>query len=169
MRVIGVCFGHQIVGRALGTKVDRSDAGWEASVCEVDMNGKGLEIFGRKKIVSDQCFAVDVADLDGKKHIHQMHRDIVTAMPTMPRANEKLELLGSSPKCQYQSFYCKNRIISVQGHPEFNQEIVTEILEARHKTGIFDDATFEDAISRVGNTQDGVYIAGIFLKFLLAD
>jgi GMP synthase-like glutamine amidotransferase len=98
-----------------------------------------------------------------------MHRDIVTAMPVLPDQNQKLELLGSSPKCQYQGFYCKNKIISVQGHPEFNEEIVTEILQARHKTGIFDDATFQDAISRVGNAQDGVSIAGVFLKFLLAD
>jgi GMP synthase-like glutamine amidotransferase len=56
VRVIGVCFGHQIVGRALGTKVDRSDAGWEASVCEVDMNEKGFEVFGKKKLVSLRVF-----------------------------------------------------------------------------------------------------------------
>ena len=45
VRVIGVCFGHQIVGRALGMKVDRSFAGWEISVTNMELTEKGMEIF----------------------------------------------------------------------------------------------------------------------------
>lgn len=52
VRIIGVCFGHQIVGRALGAKVDRSDKGWELSVTAVDLTKKGQEIFGRPALVS---------------------------------------------------------------------------------------------------------------------
>ena len=46
VRVIGVCFGHQIVGRALGTKVDRGRAGWEISVMPIELTPKGQEVFG---------------------------------------------------------------------------------------------------------------------------
>ncbi|KAK3044419.1 hypothetical protein LTS18_001337, partial [Coniosporium uncinatum] len=59
VRVIGVCFGHQIVGRALGAKVDRSPIGWEISVSPVSLSEKGAELFGKKDLA-----------------IHQMHRDI---------------------------------------------------------------------------------------------
>jgi hypothetical protein len=52
VRVIGVCFGHQIVGRAMGAKVDRSDKGWEASVTAIDLTKRGQEIFGRPALVS---------------------------------------------------------------------------------------------------------------------
>ena len=45
VRVIGVCFGHQIVGRALGMKVDRSYAGWEISVTPMELTQKGKEVF----------------------------------------------------------------------------------------------------------------------------
>lgn len=52
VKIIGVCFGHQIVGRALGVKVDRSDKGWEASVTAIDLTKRGQEIFGRPALVS---------------------------------------------------------------------------------------------------------------------
>lgn len=51
VRVVGVCFGHQIVGRAMGVKVARSERGWEASVCEVQLSEKGREVFGKEKLV----------------------------------------------------------------------------------------------------------------------
>jgi GMP synthase-like glutamine amidotransferase len=52
VRLLGICFGHQIVGRALGAKVGRSDQGWEIAVCDMDLTDKGKELFGRDKIVS---------------------------------------------------------------------------------------------------------------------
>lgn len=50
MKLIGVCFGHQIVGRTLGAKVARSESGaWEVSVCRVAQTEKGRELFGGKE------------------------------------------------------------------------------------------------------------------------
>lgn len=51
VRCIGVCFGHQIVGRALGVKVARSEGGWEVSVTAIDLTKKGQEIFGKTALV----------------------------------------------------------------------------------------------------------------------
>lgn len=55
VRVIGVCFGHQIVGRALGAPVVRSDAGWEIAVLPMYLTERGKEIFGRSELVSRAC------------------------------------------------------------------------------------------------------------------
>lgn len=52
VRLIGVCFGHQIIGRALDVKVDRSDRGWEISVTPVQLTPKGKELFGIDELVS---------------------------------------------------------------------------------------------------------------------
>ena len=52
VRIIGVCFGHQIVGRAMGAKVARSDKGWEISVTAVDLTKKGQQLFGKTSLVS---------------------------------------------------------------------------------------------------------------------
>lgn len=59
VRIIGVCFGHQIVGRALGAKVARSDRGWEVSVTPIELTERGKEIFGKSSLVSSSdpfCF-----------------------------------------------------------------------------------------------------------------
>lgn len=51
VRIIGVCFGHQIVGRALGAPVGRSEKGWELSVTDLALTPAGKKIFGQEKLV----------------------------------------------------------------------------------------------------------------------
>lgn len=90
-----------------------------------------------------------------------MHRDIIYEYPA------GVEDLAYTDKCAVQGMYIPKRLITVQGHPEFNEEIVRELLIARHKAKIFDDEVFEDGMSRVDKYQDGVVVAKAFLKFLL--
>ncbi|EHY55070.1 hypothetical protein HRR83_005675 [Exophiala dermatitidis] len=144
VRVIGVCFGHQIVGRALKAEVGRNPQGWEAAVNDVELSPRGKEIFGVDKI-----------------SLHQMHRDCVFSYP------EGVEKLGSSPVCEVQGMYVPKKLFTVQGHPEFNQEIMTEIINTRHATGIFDDKAFEEHMGKVALHHDGLVVSQAFLKFLL--
>ncbi|KAF1993134.1 class I glutamine amidotransferase-like protein [Amniculicola lignicola CBS 123094] len=146
VRIIGVCFGHQILGRAAGVKVGRSEGGWEISVLPLELTAKGKELFKQNTL-----------------SLHQMHRDVVYEYP------EGVEKLAATPRCLVQGMYMKGRYISVQGHPEFTQQIVTELLEMRHAQGIFNDEQFQDAMDRVGNPHDGVVVAQGFLRFLLDD
>ncbi|KAJ5747283.1 uncharacterized protein N7511_008979 [Penicillium nucicola] len=146
VRLLGICFGHQIVGRALGTKVGRSDAGWEIAVCDIDLTAEGRKLFGRDKI----C-------------IQQMHQDVVFEYPPNVIA------LGSSPRCAVQGMYAPRRFITVQGHPEFTGDIVTTIVGSRAESGVFKPDQAEDALSRVHHQHDGVDIGAVFLKFLLED
>lgn len=90
-----------------------------------------------------------------------MHRDIVYTFP------EGTTELGHSPRCDVQGFYIKDRIITVQGHPEFNGDIVSELLDARHATGVFDDAMYKDGMERVRRHHDGVAIGAAFIRFML--
>ena len=92
-----------------------------------------------------------------------MHRDIVFEYP------EGVEQLGSNPVCAVQGMYVRKRLITVQGHPEFNEEIMTEILDTRHKMGIFDDEAFDAAMTRVVKPHDGLVVSKAFLRFLLDD
>lgn len=50
--IIGICFGHQIVARALGARVGRSTAGWEVAVDSVTLNETGKELFGKDTLVN---------------------------------------------------------------------------------------------------------------------
>ncbi|KAK7455013.1 glutamine amidotransferase class-I [Colletotrichum acutatum] len=51
VRVIGVCFGHQIVARALGAQVARSPGGWELSVTKLKLTEEGQDVFGSESLV----------------------------------------------------------------------------------------------------------------------
>ena len=90
-----------------------------------------------------------------------MHRDIVFEYP------EGVEALGSSPVCEVQGMYVPKKLLTVQGHPEFNQEIMTEILETRHKTGIFNDEAFQEHFKKVALPHDGLVVSQAFLRFLM--
>lgn len=80
-----------------------------------------------------------------------------------------VEHLGNSRVCANQGMYIKGRLITVQGHPEFTKDIVSELLESRHASGVFDDTMYKDGMDRVGNRHDGVAVAKAFIKFLLED
>ena len=90
-----------------------------------------------------------------------MHRDEIYEYPA------DVELLAYTEKCAVHAIYASKRLITVQGHPEFNEEIMREILSMRHEQGIFTDAQFEDATARADKYQDGVVVSQAFVKFLL--
>jgi hypothetical protein len=147
----------------------------------MDLTDKGKELFGRDKIVSSAasvprvtayCMRVhihlsmkapDLTFLSLQQRIQQMHQDIVYEYPP------NVTPLGSSPRCAVQGMYSPRRFITVQGHPEFTGDIITEIIQTRAKQGIFKEDQAQDALSRAHNEHDGVNIGVVFLKFLLED
>lgn len=92
-----------------------------------------------------------------------MHQDIVYSTPP------NVTLLGSSPRCEVQGMYAPHRFITVQGHPEFTEDIVNEIVKVRTQAGVFKDDFAQDALDRAGNEHDGLAIAAVFLRFLLEE
>lgn len=78
-----------------------------------------------------------------------------------------VEDLAYTQKCPVHGMYIAKRLITVQGHPEFDEEMVRELLDSRHKLGVFDDEVYRDAIGRVDKYQDGVVVSKAFLRFLL--
>ncbi|KAF3480032.1 class I glutamine amidotransferase-like protein [Arthroderma uncinatum] len=102
VRIMAVCFGHQIVGRAYGVMPERNDAGWEVSVTPMVLTERGKQVFEQDSLA-----------------LHQMHRDI------LPRYPPYVEKLGHSDLCDVQGIYVKNRVITLQGHPEYNTKIAS--------------------------------------------
>ncbi|EEP75820.1 conserved hypothetical protein [Uncinocarpus reesii 1704] len=56
VRLIGICFGHQILGRALGAKVGPNDAGWEVAVHDIDLTEQGKQLLGLEKLVHSPSY-----------------------------------------------------------------------------------------------------------------
>jgi GMP synthase-like glutamine amidotransferase len=162
IKVIGVCFGHQIVSAALGLPVRAAPAGWEVSVVPIKLTARGQEVFFSRKPArdSEETGGEGARDPEAPLRLQQMHRDEVVGLP------EGAEPLGATDKCVTQGFILPGRVLTVQGHPEFTEEIVTEILEARHQAKIFGDDVFRSGMERVGKAHDGIEVARAFLRFL---
>jgi hypothetical protein len=65
--------------------------------------------------------------------------------------------------------YLPGKFITVQGHPEFTEYIVTEIVDKRSKAGIFSKDFSEDALERAKLSHDGIDIGAVFLRFALGE
>lgn len=167
MKLLGVCFGHQIIARALGAQVSRSAAGWEISVCEVSLTPAGKELFGLDTLVGldfYQCprrLPLSSLLMSLNQQIHQMHRDIVCAYPP------NIIPLGESPICQVQGMYLPGRFFTVQGHPEFSEDIAEEVVTLRGAQGLFTKDQTEDGLGRAGKPHDGVAVGVAFLRMLI--
>jgi len=154
VRIIGVCFGHQILGRSLGLPVGRNEIGigWEISVTPMSLTPSGQRLF--KSNLKPNMLS-----------LMQMHRDIVkvegAALP------DSIESLGSTELCELQGMYKKGRFISVQGHPEFTPNIVGEIVRVRTEMGIFTKEMHDDAMNRLWDGHDGIAVGCAFLRFLI--
>ncbi|KAK6343981.1 hypothetical protein TWF696_007632 [Orbilia brochopaga] len=141
--VIGICFGHQIVGRALGSVVNRNEAGWEVAPTALDLSEKGKEVFGQDTLT-----------------LHLMNRDIVRTCPS------GLTILASTPKTEIHGLYQPGAIFTVQGHPEFESEITAELLKMRNDSKVIPDDTYADALKRIDRPHDGIVVGKALLKFL---
>lgn len=90
-----------------------------------------------------------------------MHRDMVYSWP------EDVEPLGTSPVCTVQGMYEPKRLLSLQGHPEFNAPIMQEIIDTRHKTGVFDEEAYQQYAKKINLPHDGDTVGSAMVRFLL--
>ena len=92
--------------------------------------------------------------------LQQMHRDIVSQAP--PNA----EIIGSNDNCDCQAMYIPGRLLSVQGHPEFNKEIVEILLDARVSQGIITEQVHDEAFPRAKLDHDGLLVAQAAMRLI---
>lgn len=131
-RVLGICFGHQLIAKALGGKVENSDKGWGIGVRSFDIIQKAPWMHGEDQNCS----------------ILFSHQDQVTELP--PGAIN----LGTEPFCPIQMFSIGDHIFSLQGHPEFTKEYAKERYSTRKEAiglGVYLEAmeSMDDEISEI--------------------
>uniref|UniRef100_A0A6A7G8N2 Glutamine amidotransferase YLR126C n=1 Tax=Hirondellea gigas TaxID=1518452 RepID=A0A6A7G8N2_9CRUS len=115
-KLLGVCFGHQVIANALGGKSGRSDVGWKIGIQTIKLNDLAHQKFKNVPSELDLC---------------KVHQDQVLVLP--PCA----EVLAQSDGVSAEIFSIGDHVLCVQGHPEFNQNIVDEIITTREKAGSF--------------------------------
>jgi GMP synthase-like glutamine amidotransferase len=91
-RIVGICFGQQILAVALGGVAGKNPSNEYVYKVETVRNRKGTEM-----------------------KIMQTHGDCVLALP--PGA----EKLLTSDSCDCEAFYIPDKVLAVQGHPEYSE------------------------------------------------
>lgn len=139
-KMVGICFGHQVMAEALGGKVEKSDKGW----------GTGLH---RYTIVHSEPW-IDTA---GTIAIPASHQDQVIVQPP------NTEVVAASDFTPLAALAWTNRpAISFQFHPEFSPAFAKALIEKRH------DAVPNpaEALASLDAPNDSARVAGWIRNFL---
>lgn len=141
-KLVGICFGHQLIAQALGGAVAKSTKGW----------GVGIN-----------CYAVDdtlLEQADGNELcLLASHQDQVMQMP--PGAKK----IATSAHCEVAGMVLGEHILTFQGHPEFTPEYARAIMSFRHDM-IGEARVTEGLKSLVAREHEGGRAARWILDFL---
>lgn len=130
-KIIGFCFGHQLISHALGGKVIENPKGWEIGCCPVVVHNDDVWLD-----VAHTDKSSNVTIKDGILNIYQMHKDHVETMPNDKDLGLDFKCLGSNDRSHVQIMYSK-KSLSFQGHPEYNYGIVNQMVDIRKQKGLY--------------------------------
>lgn len=116
-KMVGICFGHQIIAQALGGKVTKSDKGWGLGVIEY-ATGDWPEELGEKPD--------NIA-------IQSYHQDQIVTPP------EGAKRIASSDFCENAALWYPGFALTVQGHPEFTPPYLSVLMDLRRGTILTDE------------------------------
>ena len=130
---VGICFGHQLMAKALGGAVDRSDKGW------------GIGVTFNQVVCSKPWM---------EPHQHALnliasHQEQIIRLPR----EVKVDVLASSSFCSYYMLAYGDHFISIQGHPEFTKDYSSALIDIRRDIIPFNRIQ-EGRASLVANLDD---------------
>ncbi|XP_040997915.1 gamma-glutamyl peptidase 3-like isoform X2 [Juglans microcarpa x Juglans regia] len=112
-KVFGICFGHQVLCRALGGKVGKAYTGWDVGLRKVSI----------LKDLAPCCFLDDLGEIPTSLSIIECHQDEVFEVP--PGG----EVIAFSDKTGVEMFTIGDHILGIQGHPEYTQDILHNLID----------------------------------------
>lgn len=110
--LVGICFGHQMIAKALGGRVERSPLGW------------GL---GAYPTTLDQREPWMTPWHSQDLQLLASHQDQVVELPPQGR------VLARSNFCPIHMMQVGETCLGIQGHPEFSRAYLEDLLEARRE------------------------------------
>lgn len=140
--LVGICFGHQLIAKALGGEVEKSPLGWGVGIAHADVLARQSWMLPKQD---------DIA-------LVVCHQDQVCQLPA------GAEVLLSNDFCPNSMFQVDSHFLGLQGHPEFTSEYSAALMEQRRD--IIPADTIKSAMDSLGQQADDKLIAKWILVFL---
>ena len=139
-KMVGICFGHQVMSEALGGHVEKSHKGWAAGLQSYDVIHPEPWMYGGPKIA-----------------VPASHQDQVVSQPP------NTQVVAQSAFTPFAALAWTDRpAISFQFHPEFSPKFAKALIEKRYDVVPDPDA----AIASLDGDNDSARVAGWIRNFL---
>lgn len=129
-KLVGICFGHQVIAAALGGEVIKSPLGWGIGIMSFTVGG--VEPWMDPPLSNASLLF--------------SHQDQVIRIP--PHA----KILAFDSFCEIQMFQVGEHILTMQGHPEYTPEFLRKRLE--HRRPIIPSGTLNAALESLTRKHD---------------
>lgn len=141
-KLVGVCFGHQLIALCLGAPVGRAPQGWGAGRMTYDWHRTDLPHCAQRSQIA----------------LLASHQDQVHALPA------GATLVASSDFCPVAAFTVDDRVFCIQPHPEFEADISADLINKRRH--ILGDTQHRASLDSLAHGHEGDHIARMLVAFI---
>ena len=143
-KLVGICFGAQMIGYALGGEVARAPSGWQV----------GLKVV---KVATIEPWMSPPAE--SFRILHSNGDQILTPP-------DRMRVVGSSDGGPVSVLAVEDHFIGFQGHPEFMPAYAAVLMEARRGV-LYPDEVVDSGLASLSVAPDTQLLAGWIARFLL--
>ncbi|MDD2056003.1 amidotransferase [Pseudomonas sp. GD03860] len=141
-KLLGVCFGHQLLALLLGGNSERAVQGWGVGTHRYVMNAKA------------PWMSPQVEELT----LLISHQDQVTRLP------ENATVIASSDFCPNAAYHIGDQVLCFQGHPEFIHDYSRALLELRQDN--LGQEVYRKGIDSLAYEHQGSTVAEWMMRFV---
>lgn len=142
-KLLGICFGHQLLALLLGGKSERAQQGWGVGIHHYHVREQPVWM---SPMVSDQLTMLI------------SHQDQVTALP------DNATVIASSDFCPFAAYRIGDQVLCFQGHPEFIHDYSRTLLHIRQEH--LGDQLFQKAVASLVHEHHGHTVGEWMMRFV---
>jgi len=143
VKMVGICFGHQLIAHALGGKAERSENGWGFGIHQATITA-----------------SPEWLDTKSKRYdLIVIHQDQVVELP------DGFTTLASNDFCPNSMMSDNDVMLGIQGHPEFSKEYCAYRAEARRE--LIGESKYQETLELLeGNETESSEVLSWVSQFL---
>lgn len=142
VRIVGICFGHQLLAHFFGGLTEPAASGWSVGVHQT-------RVLDPQPWMQPACSEFSLLS---------SHKDQVARLPQGAR------IIARSNSCPCAGFVIGERVMTLQGHPEFNKPYAAALMGKRES--LLGAEVFSGGMESLAQETDSEVVGTWILKFL---